>query len=81
MLRRLRGNCEISRSITSVVTLVTLLFGLTACGGASRSTRIDYQMGERVALDPFIYNVIESTWRSQLGSSFQLTLLFTEISS
>ena len=31
-------------------------------------------MGERVTLDPFIYNVIESTWRSQLGSSFQLRL-------
>jgi len=70
----MRENRDVSRPITSVVTLVALLFSLTACGGATRSTRIDYQMGERVPLEPFTYNVIEATWRSQLGTTFNLRL-------
>ncbi|MEO8025133.1 MAG: DUF4352 domain-containing protein [Bryobacteraceae bacterium] len=52
---------------------MALLFIASGCGG-TRSTRIDYQMGERVPLEPFTYNVIETTWRSQLGSTFQLRL-------
>lgn len=57
----------------SVITLTALLFGPVGCGGRQQ-TRIDYQMGERVPLQPFTYNVIETTWRSQLGSTFQLRL-------
>ncbi len=74
MIGSLRNNLEVARAISSVVTLGALLFSLTACGDGGRSTRIDYQMGERVPLEPFTYNVIESTWRSQLGSALQMRL-------
>jgi len=74
MIRRTRENRDVSRKLISVVTLAALLLSLTACATNKGPSRIDYQMGERVPLDPFVYNVIESTWRSQLGSSFSLRL-------
>src|SRR6185437_14796096 len=36
------------------------------------SIQIDHQMGERVTVGPLTYNVIESSWRSQLGDGFKI---------
>jgi len=47
---------------------------LTGCGHQQNSLRIDYPMGERVTLGPLTYNVIETAWRSQLGSDFKLRI-------
>jgi hypothetical protein len=55
--------------------LLTLLAGVwlhIGCNRPSGSARIDYQMGERVAVGPLIYNVLDTSWRSQLGEMFQL---------
>jgi hypothetical protein len=47
---------------------------LTGCASRENSTRIDYQMGERVTVGPLTYNVIESSWQSQLGADFKLRI-------
>lgn len=54
-----------------IITIVVCLVS-SACG--RRAARIDYQMGERVVVGPLTYNVVESTWRSQLGDGFKLRL-------
>lgn len=36
------------------------------------STRLDYQMGEKIPLGPLTYNVIQSEWRNQLGEGFKI---------
>jgi len=33
---------------------------------------VDFQMGERATVGPLTYNVIETGWRSQLGSEFKM---------
>src|SRR5262249_50583799 len=58
-------------------TLISLAAALTlsGCGGKTTlSTRIDYEMGEKVTVGPLTYNVIESSWRSQLGNEFKLRI-------
>jgi hypothetical protein len=47
---------------------------INGCGSKQNSLRIDYPMGERVTLGPLTYNVIETAWRSQLGSDFKLRI-------
>jgi hypothetical protein len=47
---------------------------LAGCGARQNSTRIDYQMGERVPVGHLTYNVVETVWRSQLGDAFKLRL-------
>ncbi len=58
-------------------TLIPLaaVLTLSGCGGKNNvSTRIDYEMGEKVSVGPLTYNVIESSWRSQLGNEFKMRL-------
>ena len=50
------------------------VFSMTGCGARQQSLRVDYEMGERVTVGPLTYNVIESSWRSQLGNEFKLRL-------
>jgi hypothetical protein len=47
---------------------------INGCGSKQNSLRIDYPMGERVTLGPLTYNVIETAWRSQLGSEFKIRI-------
>jgi hypothetical protein len=54
--------------------MLAAALALTGCGNKQNSVRIDYPMGERVTLGPLTYNVIETTWRSQLGSDFKLRI-------
>ena len=49
------------------------LLSLLAAGcSRGNSTRLEFPMGEKVSLGPLTYNVIETTWRSQLGDAFQV---------
>ncbi len=73
MIGRAAGNQIVSISIRCL-GVMALLCGLTSCGEGTRSTRIDFQMGERVPLGSLTYNVIETAWRSQLGTTFNLRL-------
>jgi len=59
------------RAALLVISLA--IFGLSGCG-TRQNTRVDYQMGERVSLGPLTYNVVETAWRSQLGSDFKMRL-------
>ncbi len=55
--------------------LLVLALGTSAgCGTRGNSIRIDYPMGERVAVGPLTYNVVETVWRSQLGDPFKVRL-------
>lgn len=49
---------------------------LTVCflGGCQRETpaKVEFDMGERVPTGPLTYNIIDSTWRAQLGNTFSL---------
>ncbi|HML17332.1 MAG TPA: DUF4352 domain-containing protein [Bryobacteraceae bacterium] len=54
-----------------IILTVAVCFGFAGCG-ARRDNRLSYQMGERVAVGPLTYNVVETTWRSQLGDGFRL---------
>jgi hypothetical protein len=49
----------------------------TGCGGskeAINAQKLEYQMGEKITVGPLIYNVIETAWRSQLGSEFKIRI-------
>ena len=56
--------------------MTTIVAGALAATGCSsnrqNSVHLDYDMGERVTVGPLTYNVVESSWRSQLGSEFSL---------
>lgn len=60
------------------IVLLCLLPGivlLTAgCGNRQNSLRLDYQMGERITVGPLTYNVVETSWRSQLGDAFKIRI-------
>ncbi len=45
---------------------------LTGCSQQAAVQKTEYQMGERVPVGTLTYNVIESAWRSQLGSEFKI---------
>jgi hypothetical protein len=60
--------------LTLRLTTLAAALLLTACANKQNSLRIDYPMGERVTLGPLTYNVIETAWRSQLGSDFKLRI-------
>jgi hypothetical protein len=55
------------RSPKFVVPLLLLLAG---CQQQQRSN-LKYEMGERVENGPFIYVVVESVWRNELGEGYQ----------
>ena len=44
----------------------------TGCSQHNAIQKTEYQMGERVVVGPLTYNVIETAWRSQLGSEFKI---------
>lgn len=55
--------------ILAVTVLAVLI--LNGCGRAADSgNKLDFQMGDRVAVGPLTFNVIETSWRSQLGQGF-----------
>lgn len=53
---------------------ILLLGGLlTGCQKAAPS-RIEYSMGEKISFGPLTYQVIDSSWQSQLGDTFKLRI-------
>src|SRR5262249_5819508 len=51
--------------------LLPLCLALCSCSQAN-STRLDFQMGEKVALGPLTYTVIQTSWKNQLGDGFKV---------
>jgi len=55
----------------AVCSVVVLSCGAAACNRGN-SSRLEFPMGEKVSLGPLTYNVIETTWRTQLGDAFRV---------
>ncbi|HLH41118.1 MAG TPA: DUF4352 domain-containing protein [Bryobacteraceae bacterium] len=55
-----------------LLALLPAVLALAACANKQEQTRVDFQMGERATVGPLTYNVIETGWRSQLGSEFKM---------
>ncbi len=51
---------------------VLILTGLLAGCGHGDSVPTEHVMGEKITLGPLVYNVIESSWSSQLGDGFKI---------
>jgi len=52
---------------------VALAAGLPLAGcKRQNSEQINFRMGERVIATPMVYNVVQSTWRTQLGDIFKM---------
>ena len=60
-----------SKSKTLVGFLLPLCWALCSCSQAN-STRLDFSMGEKVALGPLTYTVIQTSWKNQLGEGFKV---------
>jgi Domain of unknown function (DUF4352) len=57
----------------TVTTLAASLL-LSSCGSTNVQSKSEYQMGEKIVVGPLTYNVIETTWRSQLGDEFKVRI-------
>ena len=44
---------------------------LAGCASRGGPARVEFQMGERASIGPLTYNVVETAWRSQLGTEFK----------
>lgn len=51
---------------------VLVFLALAGCANKQAETRVEFQMGERANVGPLTYNVVETAWRSQLGSQFNM---------
>jgi hypothetical protein len=51
--------------------LLPFLAGIVSCS-QQNSTRLDYQMGEKVPLGPLTYNVIQTSWKNEIGDGFKV---------
>ena len=60
-----------SRKFLMPLLLLPFVLLQAGCEQQARSN-LTYEMGERVEIGPFIYVVVESAWRSELGEGFQL---------
>jgi hypothetical protein len=47
---------------------------LSGCSSKDTVLKNEFPMGEKVVLGPLTYNVIETAWRSQLGSEFKIRI-------
>ena len=71
---------EVPQSVSSLlrlssISLITaasiLLLATSACTQEAPATRL-YAMGERAEAGPLVYNVLEATWKGQLGEGAHL---------
>jgi hypothetical protein len=53
---------------------IVLLGGLLTGCQKTAPTRVEYSMGERIPFGPLTYNVIDSSWQTQLGDTFKLRI-------
>ena len=56
-------------AVSGALALAGLLAG---CGNRADNFVQDHAMGEKVAVGPLVYNVIENNWSSQLGDGFKI---------
>jgi hypothetical protein len=54
-----------------VAVCLPLLLLCSSCN-EENSAKLSYQMGEKISLGPFTYNVIQTAWRNQLGEGFKI---------
>jgi hypothetical protein len=58
---------------SEILAVLFSLLCLTLSGcNQQNSSRLDFQMGEKIPLGPLTYNVIQSAWRNQLGEGFKI---------
>jgi hypothetical protein len=62
------------RSLTIVLPVCAAFAILGGCSGKTPDQKLEYQMGERVQVGSLTYNVIESAWRSQLGTEYKVRI-------
>ena len=57
-------------------SLFLLIVVLLVAGGCRKAVapRTEFQMGESISVGPLTYNVVEKSWRSQLGEMFQIRM-------
>jgi hypothetical protein len=57
---------------TFITTTLAASLILVGCGGREPIQKVEFQMGDKIKVGPITYNVIETAWRSQLGSEFKI---------
>jgi hypothetical protein len=57
-----------------IVSTLSASLVLSGCSGKDHVLKSEYPMGEKVTIGPLTYNVIETAWRSQLGSEFKIRI-------
>jgi len=65
-------SCVPRLSLPSLWLVLPVGLGILLFSGCQQhnSAQIDYQMGERITNGPMAYNVVQTTWRTQLGDVF-----------
>jgi hypothetical protein len=63
---------EFPRSRAAGAAAALALLSLAACGRQQASPSRVYRMGERVQVGPFIYNVLDAQWKTELGDGKQV---------
>lgn len=60
--------------LPSLWPLLLVAVAWSSLSGCKKQTseQINYQMGERIAAGPMVYNVVQTTWRTQLGDVFRI---------
>jgi hypothetical protein len=53
----------------SIVAAAAALAVLAGCN-RGQQTKMSFRMGEKMQVGPFVYNVLETQWRAQLGDMF-----------
>jgi hypothetical protein len=60
-------------TVSRFALLLPLVLLLSACQQtAPTNANKTFEMGEKIELGPFTYNVVEASWATQLGEGFQL---------
>jgi hypothetical protein len=67
--------CKRVLFFTYIISVLAASLLLGGCGGGKDfAPKLEYSMGEKIPLGPLTYNVIETAWRSQLGSEFKVRI-------
>jgi len=58
-------------AVLAAILLLSAGLSLTGCSKVAQ-TQASYRMGEAMRVGPFVYNVLESQWKTELGDMFQM---------
>ncbi|HEY4359741.1 MAG TPA: DUF4352 domain-containing protein [Bryobacteraceae bacterium] len=56
-------------SLSCIAVVAAIL--LTGCS-QTKSARLDYQMGEKIPVGLLTYDIVQTSWKTQLGEAFQV---------